>query len=103
MAWLYLIVAGLFEIGWAIALKYTRDPRLWTTVFFGVSMLLSVWLLALALRMIPVGTGYAVWTGVGAAGTAVLGMFLFGEARDVLRILGSTLIVVVIVSLKLTS
>ena len=72
MAWVYVIVAGLFEIGWATGLKYTDGfTRLWPSVWTAVSMGLSVWLLAIALRSIPVGTGYAIWTGIGAAGTAV--------------------------------
>lgn len=104
MAWLYLVVAGIFEIGWAIALKYTEGfSRLWPTALFTVSMLLSVWLLAVALKTIPVGTGYAIWTGIGAAGTAILGMVLFGESRDGWRIFGIMLIITGIVSLKLSS
>lgn len=104
MAWVYLVVAGIFEIGWAIALKYTEGfSRLWPTALFTVSMLLSVWLLAAALKTIPVGTGYAIWTGIGAAGTAILGMVLFGESRDGWRIFGIMLIITGIVSLKLSS
>lgn len=104
MAWVYLVVAGIFEIGWAIALKYTEGfSRLWPTALFTVSMLLSVWLLAAALKTIPVGTGYAIWTGIGAAGTAILGMVLFGESRDGWRIFGIVLIITGIVSLKLSS
>ncbi len=104
MAWVYLVVAGIFEIGWAIALKYTEGfSRLWPTALFTVSMLLSVWLLAAALKTIPVGTGYAIWTGIGAAGTAILGMVLFGESRDGWRIFGIMLIITGIVSLKLAS
>lgn len=104
MAWVYLVVAGIFEIGWAIALKYTEGfSRLWPTALFTVSMLLSVWLLAVALKTIPVGTGYAIWTGIGAAGTAILGMVLFGESRDGGRIFGIVLIITGIVSLKLSS
>lgn len=104
MAWVYLVVAGIFEIGWAIALKYTEGfSRLWPTALFTVSMLLSVWLLAVALKTIPVGTGYAIWTGIGAAGTAILGMVLFGESRDGWRIFGIMLIITGIVSLKLAS
>jgi quaternary ammonium compound-resistance protein SugE len=77
--------------------------RLWPTALFTVSMLLSVWLLAVALKTIPVGTGYAIWTGIGAAGTAILGMVLFGESRDGWRIFGIVLIITGIVSLKLSS
>lgn len=104
MAWVLLVVAGIFEIGWAIALKYTEGfSRLWPTVLFTLSMLVSVWLLAVALKTIPVGTGYAVWTGIGAAGTAILGMVLLGESRDGWRIFSIVLIITGIVSLKLSS
>ncbi|MGD9728097.1 MAG: multidrug efflux SMR transporter, partial [Nitrospiraceae bacterium] len=84
MAWVYLIVAGLFEIGWATGLKYTEGfTRLWPSLWTAASMALSVWLLAVALKSIPIGTGYAVWTGIGAAGTALAGMVLFDESREV--------------------
>lgn len=84
MAWVYVVVAGLFEIGWATGLKYTDGfTRLWPSVWTAVSMGISVWLLAIALKSIPVGTGYAIWTGIGAAGTAVAGMILF-ENRAIL-------------------
>jgi quaternary ammonium compound-resistance protein SugE len=104
MAWLYLVVAGLFEVGWAIGLKYTNGftrlgPSLWT----GASMALSLYLLALALRTLPVGTGYAVWTGIGSLGTAVLGMVLLGESRDALRLVCLALILTGIVGLKLVT
>ena len=104
MAWLYLLLAGLFEIGWALALKYAEGfTRPWPTVLFAASMLLSIWCLALALRTIPLGTGYAIWTGIGAAGTAIFGMVIFGESRETLRIFGIILILAGIVSLKLTA
>ena len=104
MAWTYLVIAGLFEIGWAIGLKYTGGfTRLWPSVWTAASMAVSVFLLSRALREIPVGTGYAVWTGIGAVGTALLGMALFGESRDVLRLLCIALIVAGIVGLKLVS
>ena len=88
MAWIYLTVAGLFEIGWAIGLKYTDGftrllPSLWTLA----SMILSIVLLGLALRTLPVGTAYAVWTGIGAVGTAALGIYLFAEPATVARLL----------------
>ncbi|QJR16436.1 quaternary ammonium compound efflux SMR transporter SugE [Usitatibacter palustris] len=104
MAWVVLIVAGLFEIGWAVGLKYTDgfSKPMPTTLVVG-AMVASIWLLAVALRTIPVGTGYAVWTGVGAVGTAILGMFLFNESRDVARILCILLIVAGIVGLKLVT
>ena len=102
MSWAFLFVAGLCEIGWAVGLKYTDGfTRPLPTAAVLVAMVASVWLLAVALRTIPVGTGYAVWTGIGAVGTAILGMFLFGESRDVLRILSILLIVAGIAGLKL--
>jgi quaternary ammonium compound-resistance protein SugE len=104
MAWLYLCAAGLFEVGWAIGLKYTEGftrlgPSLWT----GLSMAASLFLLAQALRTLPVGTGYAVWTGIGSVGTAILGIALLGESKDALRLLCLALIVVGIVGLKLVT
>ena len=104
MAWLYLVIAGFFEIGWAIGLKYTDGfTRLWPSVWTAASMAVSVFLLAQAVREIPIGTGYAVWTGIGAVGTAVLGMILFGESREMLRLLCILLIVAGIVGLQLLS
>lgn len=104
MAWIYLFVAGLFEIGWAIGLKYTEGfSRLWPSLGTLASMVLSFLLLAEALKTIPVGTGYAVWTGIGAAGTALLGMMLLGESRDIVRLLCLLLIIGGIVGLKLSS
>lgn len=104
MAWLLLVVAGLCEIGWAVGLKYTDGfTKPGPTALVVAAMAASVWLLAIALRTIPVGTGYAVWTGIGAVGTAVLGMVLFGESRDLLRIGCILLIVAGIVGLKLVT
>lgn len=104
MAWIYLVIAGFFEIGWAVGLKYTDGfTRLWPSVLTALSMAVSVFLLAQAVREIPIGTGYAVWTGIGAVGTALLGMILFGESRDVLRLLCILLIVAGIVGLQLIS
>lgn len=104
MAWTALIVAGLLEIGWAIGLKYTQGfTRLWPSVGTGVAMVLSFGLLSYALRTIPVGTGYAVWTGIGAAGTAILGMMFLGESREVLRMVCIGLIVAGVVGLRLVS
>jgi quaternary ammonium compound-resistance protein SugE len=103
-AWLLLIVAGLFEVAWAIGLKFTAGftkvlPSALTLAAMGVSL----YLLALALKSIPVGTGYAVWTGIGAVGTAVLGIVLLGEPRDLPRLFSMGLIVAGIVGLKLAS
>jgi quaternary ammonium compound-resistance protein SugE len=101
MAWTILIIAGLFEIGWAIGLKYTEGfTRLWPSVWAAAAMIISVYLLALALKSIPVGTGYAVWTGVGAVGTAILGIILFGEPANAARLVCITLIVAGIAGLK---
>lgn len=87
MAWIYLVVAGLFEIGWAIGLKYTDGfTRLTPSVLTGASMVISVLVLGLALRELPVGSAYAVWTGIGTVGTALLGMYLFGEPATVIRL-----------------
>ncbi|MEQ8964283.1 MAG: quaternary ammonium compound efflux SMR transporter SugE [Azospirillaceae bacterium] len=104
MAWVVLVVAGLFEVGWAVGLKYTQGfTRLWPTLGTVVAMVASFWLLALALRTLPLGTAYAVWTGIGTVGTAILGMVLFSESTDVLRILCIALIVTGIVGLKLVT
>ena len=104
MAWMVLVVAGLCEIAWAVGLKYTDGfTRPVPTTLVVTAMIASVWLLAIALRTIPVGTGYAVWTGIGAVGTALLGMYLFGESRDALRLGCIALIVAGIVGLKLVT
>lgn len=102
MSWLILIAAGLFEIGWAVGLKYTDGfTRLWPTVGTALSMVLSLGLLGLALRHLPLGTAYAVWTGVGTVGTALLGIMLFAEPATALRLGCIGLIVAGIVGLKL--
>lgn len=104
MAWTWLVLAGLLEIVWATGLKYTEGfTRLWPSVITGAAMLASIYFLALALRTIPIGTGYAVWTGIGAVGVAILGIILFNEPRDLLRIGSILLIVAGIVGLKLVS
>ncbi|WP_020699465.1 quaternary ammonium compound efflux SMR transporter SugE [Reyranella massiliensis] len=104
MAWLILFIAGLCEIGWAIGLKYTDGfSRLVPSVLTGVAMLVSIVLLGIALKTLPVGTGYAVWTGIGAVGTAILGIFLFGESTDIARLASIGLIVAGIIGLKFTS
>ena len=104
MAWLYLFIAGLFEVAWAIGLKYTEGftrlvPSIWTVA----SMVLSIVLLGLALKSLPVGTAYAVWTGIGAVGTAALGIYLFGEPATAARLASIGLIVAGIVGLKLVT
>ncbi|OGT79697.1 MAG: molecular chaperone [Gammaproteobacteria bacterium RIFCSPLOWO2_02_FULL_61_13] len=104
MAWLFLILGGLFEIAWAIAMKYSEGfTRLWPTVWMVIAMAISLWLLGLAMKTLPVGTSYAVWVGVGAVGTAILGIVLFNEPAHAARLASITLIVAGIVGLKLTS
>ena len=101
MSWVYLFVAGLFEIGWAIGLKYTEGfTRILPTIMTVASMIISLALLGLALKVLPVGTAYAVWTGIGATGTALLGIWLFGEPATALRLSCIGLIVAGIVGLK---
>jgi quaternary ammonium compound-resistance protein SugE len=104
MAWVYLFLAGLGEVGWAVGLRYTEGfTRLVPSVLTILAMTVSVFLLAQAVRTLPIGTAYAVWTGIGAAGTAILGMALFGEPREVARLLCLALIVVGAVGLRLAS
>ena len=104
LAWLYLVVAGLLEIVWAIGLKYTQGfTRLVPSAITIVAMIASVWFLALALKTIPVGTGYAVWTGIGAVGTAILGIILFAEPATAARLGCIGLIIAGILGLKLVS
>ena len=104
MNWLILVLAGLFEIGWAVGLKYTDGfTRLWPTVGTALAMVISLGLLGIAMKTLPVGTAYAVWVGVGAVGTAILGIVLLGEAANTGRILSLGLIVAGIVGLKLAS
>ena len=104
MAWLYLFVAGLFEVGWAVGLKYTAGfTRLVPSLLTLASMALSLGALGLALKELPLGTAYAVWTGIGTIGTVILGIALFGESADAVRLLCIGLIVAGIVGLKLVS
>jgi quaternary ammonium compound-resistance protein SugE len=101
MAWLYLGIAGLFEVVWAIGLKYTNGfTRLWPSIWTLAGMVASIGFLAQALKTIPLGTGYAVWTGIGAVGTAILGIVLFGESKDPLRLAFILIIVAGIVGLR---
>jgi quaternary ammonium compound-resistance protein SugE len=102
MSWAYLVVAGLLEVGWAVGLKYTAGfTRLWPSVFTLATMAGSVGMLGLALRALPLGTAYAVWTGIGTVGTAVFGMVMLGEPAGALRLLSIGLIVAGIAGLKL--
>ena len=104
MAWILLFVAGLLEVGWAIGLKYTEGfTRLWPSVFTLVAMVASVLLLGIAMKSLPVGTSYAVWVGVGAVGTAILGIVLFGEPANAGRLVSLGLILAGIIGLKLAS
>jgi len=104
MAWIYLIVAGLFECGWAIGLKYTDGfTKLIPSLLTISAMAISFLLLSIAMKTIPVGTAYAVWTGIGIIGVAALGMLLLGESRDIMKIVCLLLIVSGIVGLKLLS
>lgn len=104
MAWLYLMVAGLFECAWAIGLKYTDGfSKPLATTLTVIAMGISFWLLSIAMKTIPVGTAYAVWTGIGAVGVAIMGMIVFDESKDILRILCLLLIVSGIIGLKLVS
>lgn len=104
MSWMILLAAGLFEIGWAVGLKYTEGfTRLWPSVGTVLSMIVSLGLLGLALRSLPLGTAYAVWTGVGTVGTALLGIMLFAEPATALRLACIGLIVAGIVGLKLVT
>jgi quaternary ammonium compound-resistance protein SugE len=104
MAWVVLFIAGLFEIGWAVGLKYTQGfTRLWPSVGTVAAMAASFLLLSQALKTIPVGTGYAVWTGIGVVGTVIIGMTFLGEPLEVWRIVCVLLIIAGIVGLKLVS
>lgn len=104
MAWFYLVIAGIFECGWAVGLKYTEGfTKVVPSILTILSMAISVWLLSIAMKYIPIGTAYAVWTGIGAIGVAVLGIFLFGDSKDILRIISLFLILSGIIGLKLVS
>ena len=104
MAWVILGVAGLFEVGWAIGLKYTDGlTRPWPTAWTVLAMIASMWLLGIAMRTLPVGTAYSVWVGVGAVGTVALGIVLFDEPANTARLVSVALIVAGIVGLKLST
>ncbi|MDY7538854.1 quaternary ammonium compound efflux SMR transporter SugE [Undibacterium sp. RTI2.1] len=101
MAWFILFIAGLLEVVWAIGLKYTDNfSRLWPSVGTVTAMAASVWLLSLAMKTLPVGTAYAVWTGIGAVGTVIMGIILFGDAATVTRLMCMGLIIAGIAGLK---
>jgi quaternary ammonium compound-resistance protein SugE len=104
MNWVVLVLAGLFEIGWAIGLKYTDGfSRLWPSVGTVLAMIVSIVLLSLAMKSLPVGTAYAVWVGIGAVGTVILGIVLLGEPANTLRIVSLAFIVAGIIGLKLAT
>ena len=101
MSWIYLVIAGLLEVAWAVGLKYTVGfTRLWPSVFTVTTMAASVGMLGLALRQLPLGTAYAIWTGIGTVGTAIFGMLMLGEPAGALRLLAIALIISGIVKLS---
>lgn len=104
MSWLYLGIAGIFETVWAVSLKQTEGfSRLWPAAITAVAMAISLYFLSLALKTLPLGTAYAVWTGIGAVGAAVAGMFLFGESHAPMRIVSILLVVAGIAGLRFTA
>lgn len=104
MSWIYLLIAGLTEVAWAIGLKQSQGwTRFWPSVITGALMIVSFAFLSLALKTLPLGTAYAVWTGIGAAGTAVVGIYFFGEPRDAVRVLCIALIIAGVIGLKVFS
>jgi quaternary ammonium compound-resistance protein SugE len=104
MAWIILLIAGLFEIAWAVGLKYSEGfTKLWPSVFTIASMITSMGLLSFSVKTLPVGTAYAIWTGIGAAGTAILGIILFNESRETIRLFFIFLILAGIVGLRIFS
>lgn len=104
MAWVYLVIAGVFEVAWATAMKYSEGfTRLWPSVATVVLMLASFGLLSQSMKTLPLGTAYGVWTGIGAVGSVLVGIFFFGESRELVRVLCMVLILSGIVGLKLTS
>jgi quaternary ammonium compound-resistance protein SugE len=104
MAWAFLVLAGLFEVGWAIGLKYTEGfTRLWPSIWTILAMIISLWLLGIAMKTLPVGTAYSVWVGVGAVGTVILGIMLLGEPANAARLISVALIIVGIIGLKLAT
>ncbi|WP_339900341.1 quaternary ammonium compound efflux SMR transporter SugE [uncultured Gilvimarinus sp.] len=103
MSWFYLLLAGLFEVVWAVGLKYSEGfTRLWPSVATLVAIIISLSLLGLSLKELPISTAYAIWSGIGAVGTVILGIFLFGEAVSALRLVCIALILTGIAGLKLT-
>ncbi|OOE13054.1 quaternary ammonium compound efflux SMR transporter SugE [Fictibacillus arsenicus] len=104
MAWVYLFIAGIFEIVWAIGLKYTNGfTRLWPSVITVVGMIISFYYLSQATKVLPIGTAYTIWTGIGAAGAVILGIVLFGEPKTVLRFVFLAFVITGIIGLKVTA
>jgi quaternary ammonium compound-resistance protein SugE len=104
MNWVILVIAGLFEVGWAIGLKYTEGfTKLWPSLGTIASMIVSLWLLGIAMKSLPVGTAYGVWVGIGTIGTVILGIVLLGESASTPRLISVALLIAGIVGLKLTS
>ena len=104
MNWIILVIAGLFEVGWALGLKYTEGfTKFWPSVFTIAAIVISMGLLGLAMRTLPVGTAYAVWTGIGIVGTAIAGVFLLGEPVGAVRVASILLILTGIAGLKLSA
>jgi quaternary ammonium compound-resistance protein SugE len=104
MGWVILVVAGLFEVGWAIGLKYSAGfTRIWPTIWTVLAMIVSLWLLGIAMKGLPVGTAYSVWVGVGSVGTVILGIVLFGEPASPMRLISVAFIIAGIIGLKLSA
>ena len=104
MAWVYLVIAGVFEVGWALAMKQAQGfTRLYPSIITIVGMLISFYFLALAIRTLPIGTAYAIWTGIGVIGTVVIGILFMNEPRNLARMICLLLIIVGIIGLKLTT
>jgi quaternary ammonium compound-resistance protein SugE len=104
MAWVILVVAGLFEVAWAIGLKYSDGlTRTWPTIGTVLAMVISLWLLGIAMKSLPVGTAYSVWVGVGAVGTVILGIVLLGEPANAGRLVSVALVIAGIIGLKLAT
>jgi len=104
MAWVILVIAGLFEVGWAVGLKYTEGfTKLWPTAWTVLAMIISLWLLGIAMKSLPVGTAYSIWVGVGAVGTVILGIVLLGEPANTARLISVALIIAGIIGLKLAT
>lgn len=104
MVWVVLLLAGLFEVGWAIGLKYTEGfTRFWPSFWTVLSMVISIWLLGMAMKSLPMGTAYSIWVGIGAVGAVLSGVLLFGEPANLARLLSVAFIIIGVVGLKLTT